>query len=169
MNPNRNRHDTANTASPSPQDHRDHRRRLLQAVTAAGIGGAAMLPTQWSRPVVDSVLLPAHAQATPTIAQPACAITCTRVVTESFTFTPVFIVATAFSEREVCMSENGQVTSSSTSASGNEFSAFSDPSMTMGTYATLATLTTLFIATTNTQQVGATNLSRETVFQQPCQ
>lgn len=38
------------------------RRRLLQALGA--FGTAAMLPEQWIKPTVDSVLLPAHAQTT---------------------------------------------------------------------------------------------------------
>jgi hypothetical protein len=43
------------------------RRRLLKALTAGGAGAAItakLLPASWTRPVVDSVLLPAHAQAT---------------------------------------------------------------------------------------------------------
>ena len=37
------------------------RRAILSAITAAGAVGAAKLPTQWSRPVIDSALLPVHA------------------------------------------------------------------------------------------------------------
>ncbi len=48
-----------NRANPELQPQ-SGRRKLL---TCLGIGGlvAATVPTQWSRPLVDSVLLPAHA------------------------------------------------------------------------------------------------------------
>lgn len=39
------------------------RRRLLSAIALGG-GAAAVLPERWVKPVVDAVLLPAHAQAT---------------------------------------------------------------------------------------------------------
>ncbi len=44
------------------------RRRLLRQVIAGGTvaGGAAMLPASWTRPVVESTVLPAHAQTSPT-------------------------------------------------------------------------------------------------------
>lgn len=38
------------------------RRRLIMAIAAAG--AAVSLPARWTRPIVDAVLLPAHAQAT---------------------------------------------------------------------------------------------------------
>ena len=40
------------------------RRALLGAISTAGVVGAAKLPGQWTRPVVDHVLLPAHAETT---------------------------------------------------------------------------------------------------------
>jgi hypothetical protein len=43
------------------------RRRLLMALAAGGAGAtvtAKLLPARWTRPAIDSVLLPAHAQAT---------------------------------------------------------------------------------------------------------
>jgi hypothetical protein len=43
------------------------RRRLLKALGLGGASAAAaagLLPARWTRPVIDSVLLPAHAQAT---------------------------------------------------------------------------------------------------------
>lgn len=53
----------------SPQPNEDNalqvehvgRRRLLKALAAGGVG-AALLPKEWTRPIVDSMLLPAHAQ-----------------------------------------------------------------------------------------------------------
>jgi hypothetical protein len=44
-------------------ESRDPRRKLLKKLAAGGVVGAA-LPAVWSRPVIDSVLLPAHAQTT---------------------------------------------------------------------------------------------------------
>jgi hypothetical protein len=42
------------------------RRRLLQALGLAGGGAvAALLPTRWTRPLVEVVVLPAHAQTSP--------------------------------------------------------------------------------------------------------
>lgn len=61
---------------PSHEDETDHgetvdqttaqdaRRRILRNIITGGTvgAGAALLPTKWSKPVVDSVLLPTHAQ-----------------------------------------------------------------------------------------------------------
>lgn len=48
----------SNPSKPSPH------RRLLSALIV-GCAGATLLPARWTRPVVDSVLLPAHAQTSP--------------------------------------------------------------------------------------------------------
>lgn len=54
------------------------RRALLGAISAAGVAGATQLPQQWSRPVVDNVILPAHAQLSPAGTQTVtCNVTCT--------------------------------------------------------------------------------------------
>ncbi|MFT5114595.1 MAG: hypothetical protein ACI8P9_003933 [Parasphingorhabdus sp.] len=39
------------------------RRRLMKSVTASGVG-LSILPKSWGKPLVDSVVLPAHAQTT---------------------------------------------------------------------------------------------------------
>lgn len=53
-----------NRRYPRPQAPR--RRRLLGALTVGGgVLTARILPDHWIRPVVDSVLLPAHAQTSP--------------------------------------------------------------------------------------------------------
>ena len=41
------------------------RRRVLQAVLGAGAPGALALPERWIRPVVDTIVVPAHAQSSP--------------------------------------------------------------------------------------------------------
>lgn len=51
----------------SVSEHQDKRqearRRLLGTLVAGGAAGAA-LPSQWKKPVIDAVMLPAHAQTT---------------------------------------------------------------------------------------------------------
>lgn len=51
------------------------RRQLLKALLAAGgaLTAASLLPGEWSRPVVEIGVLPAHAQITPA---PICGLTC---------------------------------------------------------------------------------------------
>ena len=49
--------------SPESPDSHD-RRKLIKGVTAGGIAAGVVAPDKWHRPVVDSVLLPAHAQTT---------------------------------------------------------------------------------------------------------
>ena len=48
----------------SSEDKNSGRRKLLKSVVAGGgaVTVAKMLPDQWARPVVDSVMLPSHAQ-----------------------------------------------------------------------------------------------------------
>jgi len=42
------------------------RRRLLTTLASGGVAAGAMaIPTKWARPVVDSVVLPAHARSSP--------------------------------------------------------------------------------------------------------
>jgi hypothetical protein len=48
---------------PKSPEREDARRRLLKTLAAGGVAGAA-LPAQWTRPVIEAVVLPAHAQAT---------------------------------------------------------------------------------------------------------
>lgn len=59
---------TATTATPAevPSTRKRSRRQLLRgAAGGLSVGaGAALLPDHWVKPVVDSVVLPAHAQAT---------------------------------------------------------------------------------------------------------
>jgi len=63
---------TAGDDTISGEAKRVKRRVLLAAISAAGLAGTARLPSQWTRPVVDHVLLPAHAVGSIT----ACTLDC---------------------------------------------------------------------------------------------
>ena len=55
------------SSAPRQGEQKPARRKVLKTIAAGG-GAVALgksLPEQWSKPVVDSVLVPAHAQATP--------------------------------------------------------------------------------------------------------
>ena len=41
------------------------RRRLLKVVTLGGIATTLALPSKWTKPIVKSVIVPAHAAASP--------------------------------------------------------------------------------------------------------
>jgi len=56
----------SNDPAKTTQTH-SKRRRVLFASIAAGGASTALLPVRWSKPVVESLVLPAHAQATYTI------------------------------------------------------------------------------------------------------
>lgn len=58
------KHETQNTV------HSSSRRRILTAL-AAGTGAAVLLPEKWVKPIVDKVMVPAHAQATTACSAPA--------------------------------------------------------------------------------------------------
>ena len=49
------------------------RRKFLLGL-GGGIAGAAQLPTKWTKPVVDSVMLPAHAQTSATTSMPTTTV-----------------------------------------------------------------------------------------------
>ncbi len=70
-------------SSPGSPDVRGvaRRRLLLSLVTAGGaFASATVLPRRWTQPIVDSIIVPAHAQATPV------------VVTGAFTTAPISVV-----------------------------------------------------------------------------
>lgn len=54
----------ARIADVTRKDAADHpgRRKLIRAL---GVGGSGLLVARWSKPIVDSVVLPLHAQSTP--------------------------------------------------------------------------------------------------------
>ena len=71
----------------------DSRRKLLKSI-AAGSGAIVAgksLPESWSRPVVDSVMLPAHAQTSPTDpSAPGCSGCYEEVNNSSWLYRPDF-------------------------------------------------------------------------------
>jgi hypothetical protein len=48
-------------AAPEPGEHDQHKRAAVKRLIAAG---GVVAATHWSKPVVDAVILPAHAQST---------------------------------------------------------------------------------------------------------
>jgi len=65
--------------------HSRARRRLVQSIAASGAAmSVKSIPDKWARPVLDSTMLPAHAQSTPAHAQAPCTVSCT-VSTVEFT------------------------------------------------------------------------------------
>lgn len=56
--------------SQSPQRYAQRRRRLLQSLAISGAAvSTRAIPEKWSRPILDTTLLPAHAQATTCIVE----------------------------------------------------------------------------------------------------
>lgn len=75
----RNNEVTECTDAPGTAEARaDTRRRrtLLAAISTGGMIASSDFPDRWSRPVIDSVMLPAHAQVSPG-GQPGAASSCT--------------------------------------------------------------------------------------------
>ena len=52
------------------EDKRTNNRRKVLLGLTGGIAGASQLPSKWTKPVIDSVILPAHAQTSATTAAP---------------------------------------------------------------------------------------------------
>jgi hypothetical protein len=68
------------------------RRRLLKEAMLGGIVGAALLPERWARPVVEAVVVPAHAQTSP--GQTTTTTTAAPVTTTTTTAAPVTTTTT---------------------------------------------------------------------------
>jgi hypothetical protein len=58
------------------------RRRVLQILTVGGLTATILIPSRWIKPVVEAVVVPAHAAASPT---PLRGTTKTTVTTTSST------------------------------------------------------------------------------------
>lgn len=82
------------------------RRRLLQKLVASG-AVAAVLPSKWTKPIVESVVVPAHAQASPVAA-------CNAIIQDSmfegpFDQTSVYIEIDAASVADNACGQGGDV------------------------------------------------------------
>jgi len=53
--------------NPATEPHSEERRAALKKILVGGgiAAGSAMLPERWTRPVVDAIIAPAHAQGSP--------------------------------------------------------------------------------------------------------
>ena len=62
----------------SKQSLATERRKIIKRTIQSGAmaGAATLLPAKWTHPVVASVLLPAHAQASMTVYLPTCPPSC---------------------------------------------------------------------------------------------
>jgi len=110
---------------------RERRRALLSTISAIG---AVQLPTQWARPVVDHVLLPAHAQLSPGALED-CAATCTQVAVINRTINTAATppeVTNAFTVEVTCARDPLGDTVSDSSSSSESFTAELIPIETSG-------------------------------------
>ena len=46
-------------------DHHPDRRHVLKIITIGGVATTLLLPSRWTKPIVESIVVPAHAQASP--------------------------------------------------------------------------------------------------------
>ncbi len=44
---------------------RPNRRQVLKIVTIGGVATTLLLPTSWTKPIIEAIVVPAHAQASP--------------------------------------------------------------------------------------------------------
>src|SRR5262245_29495776 len=63
----------------------EERRRILRRAMLGGVVGAAFLPERWVRPVVDAVVVPAHAQTSPRFTTTSTTTTTTSTTTTTGT------------------------------------------------------------------------------------
>jgi hypothetical protein len=61
------------------------RRRVIKIVTIGGVAATLILPSKWTRPIVQSVIVPAHAQASPVVVTTTAAPSTTTLVPASTT------------------------------------------------------------------------------------
>lgn len=67
-------------------EHLEKRRRVVKRIVSGGgvVAGAGALSSGWQKPVIDSVLLPAHAQSSPSISTTAALTTTPTFNTSTF-------------------------------------------------------------------------------------
>jgi len=78
---------TNDTSGKQSPDHRSCTRRRLLAGGVVSAFTVPLLPDQWTHPVVQSVLLPAHAQTSPcetSLELPGCEVSCSDEIGEEF-------------------------------------------------------------------------------------
>ncbi len=116
----------------SQSEHKKAQRRaLLGAISTAGVVGATKLPGQWMRPVVDHVLLPAHAATTDDAGAAGsytsnCVVTCTsahrlELIQTTVASGSLYITVSQFQPYTQCSDSFGGFTTSAGSL-GSTFS-----------------------------------------------
>ena len=65
--------------------HGENRRKVLSVL---GLGGALILPNKWAKPIVDTVIMPAHAQTSDPIAEASSTPSVPPTPSALFTFSP---------------------------------------------------------------------------------
>lgn len=142
------------------------RRRLLRAIAG---GSMVSLPQHWSRPVVDSVLLPAHAQASAPqdVVEHRCGVTCTSAVDEfwllgnaGFPALPSLgVIGLTRTAAFRCQDTDGMTSESVTSNFTSYVLAFEFLSTQPGTLSTAATLSVFADTGTSTSTVSLNSQS----------
>jgi hypothetical protein len=73
------------------------RRRVLEVLTVGGLTVTIIIPSSWIKPIIESIVIPAHAQASPaktplraatSTPSPSPTITATPTITPAITRTP---------------------------------------------------------------------------------
>ena len=101
--------------SPTIEYHRGANRRKILSVL--GLGGTLMLPNKWAKPIVDTVIMPAHAQTSDPIAADPSAPSTPSTPPALFTFSPSgsdtfsFIVQTSIPGVTLDETSSGAITS----------------------------------------------------------
>lgn len=99
---------------------RARRRALLGTISAAGLSGAVHLPKQWARPVVDHVLLPAHAQISGRCLLDCTATAALNFVTAATDTSTGIVISFTSTLTVVCQRDSdNQTASASASTSGS--------------------------------------------------
>jgi hypothetical protein len=90
------------------------RRRLLKQAMAGGIVGVALLPERWVRPVVDAVIVPAHAQTSPAQTTTTAAPGTTNTTTTSAPSTTILTTTTTVAPSTTILTTTTTVAPSTT-------------------------------------------------------
>ena len=154
------------------------KRRKLLSTIAAGGAAATLLPQKWSKPVVDSVMLPAHAQMSPGVPSSsgglvACTVTGWLFFTGTFTSSASSASSYSFSLVNAGTTNTGAtifVSSHTTSAAEYTFAALSGTVTSIGTHtgpATYTATTVMIVGNTSVSQYERT-IELTWVFDSTC-